>query len=301
MIKMFLKGFFLTMSPLCVQAAVIYNNTFDDVGDLSQFVKIGENPTQFPQLPPLHSVSIDAGQLRIDTNALRPNGPGTSPVVAGRASMMLDAATIYGSGYNTTLGMNAGTIDWSINLSNLDGDFNNAFAFVLASSMQNPFDIGADGYVLRGGGMVGDRLVLSRFDFGLGGGSEVIVDLTDGLGTLPENGSFRVSYDPSSNLWALFGEVGPTYVDSSSVATLLGSGVDGIYTGIELGYLGLSSFSTGTGFFDNLSVSVESDVSSPSTLILITGGMLLLLHFGRSGRPEYRNCSMEMYGAQRQT
>lgn len=275
-----LSLFILNSGP--AEALTIYNNTFGSESSLSEFTLIGESFPQFPQLPPLHEVSISGGSLRIDTQAARPNGPGTNPVAFGRASMMLDASNVLsGSGYDTKLGMSTDVISWGINLSNVDGNFNNAFAFVLASSIEDPYALGADGYVLRGGGMVGDRLVLSRFDSGLGGGSEILIDLTDGLGTLPEKGSFRVTYNPNNDQWSLFGEAGPAYADPLFVDNLLGVGFDGVYTGMDLSYFGLTSSTTGTGFFDNLSVSVGSIVPSPSTYFLLVGGIILMKRFRR--------------------
>ena len=106
----------------------------------------------------------------------------------------------------------------------------------MASTKENPYDIDANGYCLKGGGMVGDRLVLSRFDFGLGGGQEILIDILDGLGTLPQKGSIRITYDPYINEWSLFMKIDTGFIDPMHVDTLLGTSIDSIYTNIETKY-----------------------------------------------------------------
>gem|GEM_PF-826764 len=239
------------------RAETVYRNTFDDLDALSEFDIYGENFSNYTP-PPLHEASIDAGQLRIDTTSIRPNGEGTSPVLVGRATLALNTSDYFDPAYNSILSGNHGVISWSFNVANQDGEFNNGFDFILASSLGDAHDIGAFGYALRGGGSVGSRLYLSRFDYGLGGGESAIIDIGDGLSTLPEMGSFRITYNPSNDVWSLYGETGLNYTNPVSVNTLLGTAVDTTYTNIELDYFGLSSKSTGTAFFDNVSIQAST-------------------------------------------
>ncbi len=59
--------------------------------------------------------------------------------------------------------------------------YNNAFCFVLLSTEEDAFNLNAKGYYFKGGGMVGNRMGLWRFDFGLGGGQDVLIDVVNGL------------------------------------------------------------------------------------------------------------------------
>jgi hypothetical protein len=248
------------------EAATVYQNTFDDPGSLGDFTVYGEEFVSYNP-PPLHSVSIDAGQLRIDTDYLRPNGPNSNPTLYGRAFLSVDTSSAFNPVYSTTLSQNDGIISWSFNVSNQDGGYNNFFSCVLASTMADPLDINADGYSFNGGGMSGDRMVIKRFDAGLGGGGEMLIDIAEGLGPLPDKGSFRITFNPVNSEWSLYGETGPRYTDPTQVDNLLGTAIDDTYTGVETKYFGLSGKTTGTDYFDNVKVDV---VPEPSSIIFVT-------------------------------
>ena len=246
-------------------AATVYQNTFDDSGCLSDFAVYGEEFESYDP-PPLHSVSIDAGQLRIDTDYLRPNGPTSYPVLSGRAFLSVDTSATFTPGYNASLSRNNGLISWSFNVSNQNGTFNNAFSCVLASTMADPYDINADGYTFNAGGMVGNRMVIKRFDYGLGGGGEMLIDIEAGLGPLPDKGSFKITFDPATSEWSLYGETGPEYVDPTQVDSLLGTAIDSTYTDVETKYFGLLGKTTGINYFDNVTVDV---VPEPASILFI--------------------------------
>jgi hypothetical protein len=254
-------------------AAILYRNTFDTSDNLTDFTVYGEEFIGCDP-PPLHAVSVDAGQLRIDTTQQRPNGPGTYPVLSGRAFLSLDTSRTFQQSYNPTLSQNSRLISWCFNVSNQDGALNNDFSFVLASTLANPYNTDAKyacGYALCGGGMVGNRMVLKRFDYGLGGGNAILVDITDGLGPLPEKGSFRITFDPAASMWSLYGKAGSEYTDPTQVNTLLGTAIDSTYTHEETPYAGLLSTSTGTTYFDNFTVVA---VPEPASLFFILSTML---------------------------
>jgi hypothetical protein len=250
------------------KAATVYQNTFDAPSNLDDFTIYGEEFISYDP-PPLHSVSIDAGQLRIDTDYLRPNGPGTNPTLVGRAILSLDTSTSFNSGYNTTLGQNNGLISWSFNISNQDGTFNNYFSCILASTKADSYDSEggySHGYAFSGGGYVGNRMLLKRFDYGMGGGSLTLIDITAGLGPLPVKGSFKITFDPATSEWSLFGETGAEYTDPTQVDRWLGSAIDDTYTTVETKYFGLLGKTTGSTYFDNVTVDV---VPEPSSIIFM--------------------------------
>ena len=256
-----------------VDAVTVYRNTFDDSESLDDFTVHGETFTGYNP-PPLHSVSVDTGQLRMDTSYQRPNGPGLPPALFGRAYLSLDASAAFHPGYDPMLSQNSGLISWSFNISNQDGAYNNYFACVLASTKADPYDTDAGfarGYAFCGGGMVGDRMLIKRFDYGMGGGSRILIDVSDGLGPLPDKGSLRITFDPATSMWSLYGKSGPEYNDPTQVETLLGSCVDNTYTDIETPYCGLLSMTTGTTFFDNFTV---DSVPEPASVVFIVSGLL---------------------------
>lgn len=255
------------------EAATVYQNTFDDSSSLNDFTVYGEKFDSYAP-PPLHSVSINAGQLRIDTDYLRPNGPTSTPVLFGRAFLSVDTSTTFTPGYNAALSRNNGLISWSFNLSNQDGTYNNFFSCVLASTKTDPYnnDQGfAQGYAFSGGGMVGNRMAIRRFDYGMGGGGEMLIDIGEGLGTLPNKGSFKITFDPATAEWSLYGEAGPEYADPTQVDSLLGTAIDNTYTDVETKYFGLLGKTTGTTYFDNVTVDV---VPEPASILFLVSTFL---------------------------
>lgn len=255
-------------SLISAQAVTVYQNTFDAPSSLDDFTIYGATFPNYTSSP-LHSVSIDAGQLRIDTDYYQPNGPGTPPTFLGRALLSMDTSSAFAPGYESVLSQNSGLISWSFDVSNQNGGFNNHFSCVLASTKANPYSsVGgfAQGYAFSGGGMVGNRMVIRRFDYGMGGGGEMLVDITDGLGTLPDKGSIRITFNPATSEWSLYGEIGVEYTDPSQVDNLLGTAIDDTYTNVETKYFGLTGRTTGTNYFDNLTVDV---VPEPATLLFL--------------------------------
>jgi hypothetical protein len=197
----------------------------------------------------------------------------------GHAGVGLDMGTL-SPGYSTVLRSNSSTVSWAANVANQDLGQNNGFQIVLACDSLDPYGISAVGYALKGGGLVGNSMILYRFDHGLGGGGSIVIDIpsTNGLGILPAEGSFKVSYTPSGDNWSVFGQIGTSYVDPTLVSTLLGSGTDSTYTGGSLPYFELSGISAGVDYFDNVSIVVAPE---PSVLALSTVGIILLIVFRR--------------------
>ena len=72
------------------------------------------------------------------------------------------------------------------------GRYTRSCLIQLASDpLRHDFEANAsDGYYFSGGGYVGNRMTLSRYDFGIGGGQSELIDITSGLAPLPQKGSF---------------------------------------------------------------------------------------------------------------
>src|SRR5262249_25466316 len=106
---------------------------------------------------------------------------------------------------------------------------------------------------------------------------------SNGLGTLPSKGSFRITYEPSTDLWSIFGVVGSDYVDPMTVTNLLGSVVDSSCTSVPLRYMTLKGDYPGQDYFDNVSVSV---VPEPCAIRLgvLTGAIAACSRLRRARR-----------------
>lgn len=241
--KLLIASAFACTLGLQAQPAIVYQNTFDSPASLTGMSTFG-----------VGTRSVTGGQLVISTSDFNTAGVG------------LDTSGFSGP-YSSTLKSNPGLVSWSVNLANQDGAWNNTFAVILACNNPNPYSISSVGYAFEGGGFVGNRMMLYRFDFGLGGGGNIVIDIDSsvGLGTLPSQGSFRITYDPVTDNWAVFGTTGTSYVDPTTVSTSLGGGVDSTYTSGSMPYFALAGNRAGTDYFDNVSISV---VPEPSTWML---------------------------------
>ena len=258
---------FLTFLPVWKCAAgTAYFDDFSSPASIQDYTIYGEKFVGYNP-PPLHTVTVTQGQLQITTSADYPNGAGNPPALSGSADLMR-SNTDFQAGFKNVFSNDPGVVSWSFNVANQDGDFNNGFEFWLGSSTQDPTATGAVGYVLRGGGMVGNRMTVSRFGDAAGNLNPVI-DLTNGLGTLPEMGSYKVTFDPATGRWSLFGVEGSQFVDPMSVAILLGTGVDTTYTHRALPYFGLGGENTGLDVFDNVGVAVVPEPASTALVIAI--------------------------------
>ncbi len=246
------------VGALSASANTLYQNNFD-AGDASlvNFTTFGDT-----------TVSGQDGQAVVSVTSS-----------FGQGGLSLNTASV--SGYSTTLSASAGILTWAFNVSNRDGVFNNEFSFIPAGNIANPYDFNfpAHGYSFRGGGYVGDRMLFTRFDHGLNS-YQILIDVPApiGLGTLPDMGSVRLTFDPRSATWSVYMDTGPSYEDPTGAQTLLGSAVDGTYTHTPLGFLSFTGETSGTDYLDNLSITVPE----PSSCCLIGMALLTL------GWPAYR-------------
>jgi hypothetical protein len=242
-LSFFIASLAIGFSGTIVSAGIVYQNDFTSAASLAGFTVFGEGS---------HQESVQNGELVINSQNSFP---------AGRASLMLDS-TSFGEPFKTTLSLNAGLVTWAFNVANQDGAFNNNFEFVLGSTVANPYQIPAHGYAIRGGGGVGNLLSLTRFNFGLGGGQQQLITITDGLAPLPQRGSFRVTFNPASSEWAFYAVFGPSFVEPMLVTNLLGTVIDSTYTTVPTPYQGPGGGTTGRDYFDNISVQVIPEPGS---------------------------------------
>ncbi|HEX4348799.1 MAG TPA: hypothetical protein VH251_00355, partial [Verrucomicrobiae bacterium] len=233
--------------------------------------------------PPLHSVSVQNGQVQIASSAYWPNGSNNPPVLLGSALLMRGNAG-FGSGFNNVLSQNQNVIEWAFNVANQDGSFNNEFNFILASTSADALSTAAQGYEITGGGLVGNRMVLSTFNEGADGPQNAVLDMANGLGTLPQMGSFMVTFNPATDQWKLFGTLGGAFVDPAQVSHLLGEGTDATYANTSLPYFGFGGGTTGLDIFDNVSVSMVPEPSVMALILAATAACTLLPGRIRSGK-----------------
>jgi len=234
------------------QASPIYQNNFDTGNaSLSGFTTFGTASIQAP-----------GGQLAIGVTGFNHGG------------VTLDMASM--AGYSTTLSANTGMLTWAFNVANMNGAYNNQFNVILASDSSDPFNLflPAQGYSFGGGGLVGNAMTLSRFDLGLNTYQTLIaIPDASGLGPLPQWGSVRITYEPSSDTWNLYMDIGLSPLDPTGISDLVGTAVDSTYTDSALPYFSLGGETSGTDYFDNLSISVAPE---PSSFCLTIVGLLTL-------------------------
>jgi hypothetical protein len=253
-----------SLASAYADAAVVYSNTFSSPTSLNDFSIFTRDDA---------SASIDDGQLALQLNS-----------ISARAYASLNLAA-HAPALKTILSENPGLVTWAFNVSNSDGAFNNAFVFVIAGTDANPTSATARGYFFNGGGLVRTRMLFRNFGPGLYVDMRYLIDVTSGLSTLPEKGSFRLTYAPGTEEWRLYGEFGPDYVDPRSVETLLGSAIDARYTSLNTPYLVLGGETTGTVYIDNFSVTV---IPEPSGAVILSSSFAGCFAVIRSSR--FRRC-----------
>jgi hypothetical protein len=262
-----------------IWAQNLYFNSFSSPASIQDFTVSGESfPGDLP--PPLHSVSVQNGQAQIASSAYWPNGSNNPPVLFGNALLMRGNAD-FGSGFSSVLSQNNGVIEWAFNVANQDGSFNNAFHFVLGSTIADALSTGAQGYELTGGGLVGNTMVLSSFYEGANGPQTTLIDVANGLGTMPQMGSFMISFNPATDVWKLFGTIGGAFVDPTQVSSLLGASTDSTYVNTPLPYFGFGGGTTGLDVYDNVSISI---VPEPSAISLIFAPVACFILYRRGIR-----------------
>lgn len=166
--------------------------------------------------------------------------------------------------YNPVLSNNLARVVISVNISNRDsevcGECNNMF-YVRLFSHSNPLGSNTFGYVLSGGGHVGDRLMfrqMSESNSIFGHSAIIVSEVVNGLPTLPAIGAFKLVYDPVNNLWELYFEQSVDVIDPETLDSPIDVFSNEAFVDQSLPYLILGSGHTGdSAFFDNLKVTLE--------------------------------------------
>lgn len=230
---------------IVVNTILIYQNNFSQ-NSLDDFI-VGETGNS--------RVSIVNGQLRIDS------GEG----FLNRGYVALNLAKI-SSEYFPNLIDNQAKIMWSFNASNSDGEIcgacNNLFFFKLFSD-PDPSAASAFGYSLIGGGFVGSRIFLVQEAYAAsihGAVNSTIIDINDGLETLPTIGAFKLTYEPHTSKWELYYEEGLSPADPMKINKLLGANINSGFVTEPLSYLILGGYNTSGAFFDNLTVKLDFEI-----------------------------------------
>ncbi len=100
-----------------------------------------------------------------------------------------------------------------------------------------------------------------------------VLHFADGLGVLPQKGSFRITFDPSSSTWAVYGTWSTEYVNPATVTSLLGTESDGFYAYSPMPYFGIGGQTSGAEYFDNLRVAVIPEPAASAGLagVILSG------------------------------
>ena len=180
--------------------------------------------------------------------------------------------------YNNALNLNTGIVTWNFNIRQIRPDpagfTGNSYgvAFILAGSLQNA-DYEGNGYAIVLGQTGGtDPVRLARYTEGLSGSlANIIISNTSVLIDFgAEYLSVRVTYNPSTDLWELFlrNDGATSFTDpASGILTSQGTATDNYYVGTPLlysgGYWHGSTAANQTAFFDNVSVSIGINITTP--------------------------------------
>ena len=244
----------LITAAVAAQASTVYQNNFDagssSLSDFTPYTLYGAT-----------SIQASGGQLVIGETGLAYGG------------VSLNTASL--AGYSTILSANVGTVTWAFNVAYMDGVYNNGFNIVLACNTPNPYGLAyyqgfpSVGYALHGGGGVGNEMYFTEFYNSLTT-YQMLIDIPDGLGTLPQTGAIRITYEPGSDTWSFYMDAGSDPSDPTAASQLIGTAVDGTYTHEALPYFSFGGSYSGTDYFDNLSISV---VPEPSPLSLVVIGL----------------------------
>lgn len=221
---------------------IIYHNDFSD-SSLCNLI-IGERGTA--------TVNVEQGQLVIK--------PGEG--YKNRGFIAIDLSVIPNK-YNSRLDNNTKKITWAFNVSNKDGSVcgscNNLFSVSLYG-FPDTDDGPIYGYTFQGGGFLGNRMVLSKHSAGtstFGSIFDILIDITNGLDTLPVIGAIKITYDPSFGSWELYYEESTSAINPLTITNLIGTAINNDFSNEPLPYLILSGKNTAATYFDNLTIRFE--------------------------------------------
>lgn len=183
----------------------------------------------------------------------------------------------FASPWSSTLSSNPGLVTWEFNMRQSRTDpagFSSGSygaAFVLGATSPTVATSGSGYAIVLGQSGGTDPIRLATFNNGLQG---TLTDVISGTGVFADVGaeylSVRVSYNPTSNGWLLYGGTSASFGDPTATLSLTGSASNSTYTGTTLtsmgGYWQGSTGASQTAFFDNVYVKVEQAASGNTDL-----------------------------------
>jgi len=263
-----LPGVGLTPTAARAQATTVFSDTFgtSQGATFTTSGAIGTSPWVVTRPGADWGARIDGGILDLTNDAsATTNANGWVYASVPTSGFVLP--------WNSTLSLNPGLVTWDFNMRQIRtspsgfSSGNYGAAFVLGATSTNVGSAGNGYAVVLGNGGSLDPVRLVSFT----GGIQSLGTGTGGLISAPtplDNPgasymSLRVTYDPVTNGWAMFGRNdGATAFADPTVGTLtaLGTATSSTYTSVPLtsmgGYWNGSTSAAQTAFFDNVSLSV---------------------------------------------
>lgn len=293
LIKISTLGIVLTAGSLHSQVTTVVSNDFN-VSQGATFTTAGQIGTSGWNV----NRSGEDWGARIDNNILELTNTASD---AANANGWVYANTGLAStgNFNTTLSNSAGLVTWTFNMRQFrtnPAGFNdtNSYgaAFVIGSTSTTVASEG-DGYaIVLGNSGTPDPIRFVSFT----GGIQSLGTANSGLitaGSPLENPttsymSLQLTYNPTNNLWSLFGrnDGASDFADPrSGTLDSLGTATDSTHTGTALTSLGAywqgSTAANNTAFFDNV---VVTAIPEPSVVILFGLGLAFVLWRMRATR-----------------
>lgn len=266
--------FFIALLCICVQTfaqTTVFQDNFN-TSQGSTFTTSGNIGTS----PWSVSRSGNDWGARIDNGILELTNDASTTTNAGGWVFASVNTSSFSAPYNTTLSNNPGVVTWTFNMrqirSNPGGFAAGSYgvALILGCTSTNIASTG-DGYaVILGNSGSPDPIRLVHFSGGIQSlgnsppSANIIIEASSPLDN-PQNNymSLRVTYDPTTNQWQLFGrdDGASGFTDANTgTLSLLGTGTDNTYTSTALPHMGAywqgSTASNQTAFFDNLTITV---------------------------------------------
>jgi len=180
--------------------------------------------------------------------------------------------------FTTTLSANTGVVTWEFNMRQIRtdpagfGSTSYGVAYILAGTSTTAATAGQGYAIVLGQSGGTDAIRLVTYNNGIQGTLTNIITATGALTDVGlEYMSLRVTYDPATDLWSLFGRSDGTtsFADpSTGELTSLGTVTNSTYVEAALDYMGGywqgSTAGSQTAFFDNVKVIVTPPVAAPA-------------------------------------
>jgi hypothetical protein len=267
-----LRLLFLLMLPLNTSAQVTYFSNDFTAGQGAAFTTagtIGTSPWQVTNSGADWGARIENGILELTNDA------SAAANAVGWCFASVNTTSDYSSGYQNILSHNTQPLEWAFNLqqirTNPSGFTGSRYgvAYVLAASSSAVFSAGKGYAVVLGQNGSADALRLVSFNGGLSSlpndGSGAIITAAAPLTNVgDEHLSVKVTFNPATNRWSLYGRLDGTSFLNPQLGTLslLGTAVDFTHVKETLSFMGAywqgNTLANQTAFFDNFTVKSQA-------------------------------------------